>query len=402
MKTRVRKVRLPRGGRLLGPLLGLLFLAYPLGALLASDPAPAQLAFATLGTGLFVGVLLWLLWALEPLGTAAAGAPELRERRAAVALLAAITAALALAFGEEWLALCVHTAVAAGLMLPRREAYRAILGLGILAVALGLASGLGWPEIGRFALPAVLLGLLFVAFAHHVATVAELRAAREEIARLAVVEERLRFARDLHDLLGHSLSLIVLKSELAGRLLEAVPERAASEVREVEGVARRSLREVREAVAGYRRTTLAEELSNARKMLEAAGIGCSVENRAGVLPGGTDAVLAWAVREGVTNVIRHSRAGRCEIRVDRYGGEVRAEVADDGTGPASRRDSASPKGVGLAGMAERAAAGSGAFEAGPRPEGGFRLRVSLPLRDDAASAAELVPQAAGSGKGGAR
>ena len=195
-----------------------------------------------------------------------------------------------------------------------------------------------------------------------------------------MAEERLRFARDLHDLLGHSLSLITLKSELAGRLLPAAPERAASEVHDIEGVARQALREVREAVTGYRQPALAEELESAREMLEAAGIRCRIENGAGTLPGTTDAVLAWAVREGVTNVIRHSGARSCEILVSRDGREIRAEITDDGRGSSPGPDGA---GSGLSGLAERVAARGGESEAGPLAEGGFSLRVSLPLRGDA-------------------
>jgi two-component system sensor histidine kinase DesK len=208
-------------------------------------------------------------------------------------------------------------------------------------------------------------------------TVRELRAAREEIARLAVAEERLRFARDLHDLLCHSLSSIALKSELAGRLLPAAPDRAAVEVHDIEGVARKALREVREAVTGYRQPTLDEELAGAREMLEAAGISCETERNVGVLPNDVDAVLAWAVREGTTNVIRHSHATHCQIRLIQDGEQIHAEITDDGPGAPSEGNET--HGSGLSGLAERVAANYGKFEAGSPPEGGFRLRVSLPL-----------------------
>ena len=169
-------------------------------------------------------------------------------------------------------------------------------------------------------------------------------------------------------------------------------EKAAREVRDIEGVARRALRDVREAVAGYRRPTQRSELAGAQKMLRAAGISCRIETEAGVLPNATDAVLAWAVREAVANVIRHSRATRCEIRITRNGDEVHAEVSDDGTGFPNNQGP--PTGSGLSGLAERVAAGGGDFEAGSQPEGGFRLRVSLPLRD-AADHDEPAPRAGG-------
>jgi two-component system sensor histidine kinase DesK len=183
----------------------------------------------------------------------------------------------------------------------------------------------------------------------------------------------------LHDLLGHSLSLIVLKTELTGKLIASSPDRAADEVRDAESVARRALREVRQAVAGYRQPNLREELLGAEEMLEAATIACRIENSAGLLPKPLESILAWAVREGTTNVIRHSRARSCVIRLERTEQTVSAEIRDDGRGCAPGDLVA---GTGLSGLAERVADFDGAeFEAGPQPEaGGFRLRVRLPLQ----------------------
>lgn len=392
---------LPRGGRLIGPLLGLLFLAYPLSALLTSDPSPTRLIFAVCGATLFVGVFLWLLWSREPFRAATLEASEVRRRRVAVVFLAGMASISTIFFGGEWLTLFVHAGVAAGLMLPGKDIPAAIAGLLVPLVVTGLVTGTGWLTIGRFALPMVALCLLMAALARHIATIAELRTAREEIARLAVAEERLRFARDLHDLLGHSLSLIALKSALAGRLLPPAPEteRAAKEVRDIEVVAREALREVREAVAGYRRPTLDEELAGAREMLEAAGIDCRVENEADALPNTAEAVLAWVVREGATNVLRHSRADRCEIRLTRGSEEVHAEVSDNGRGSSLQE---TVKGSGLSGLAERVATSGGDLEAGSLPTGGFRLRVSLPLPDGTPPAAELAPRVNGTRENGPR
>jgi len=324
----------------------------------------------------------------EPLPSAAE-LNEVRKRRAVIAFLAVLAVALNLILGIEWRVLFFHVNVAAGLMLPTRDAYAAIAGLVVLTLALGITSGMAW-----LVLPTVAIGLWATAFVRQVAVVAELRTAREEITRLAVSEERLRFARDLHDLLGHSLSLIALKSELAGRLLPAAPEKAATEVRDIEGVARQALREVREAVAGYRQPTLDEELRGAREMLEAAGIACRIENKVGVLPNAADAVLAWAVREGATNVIRHSRARNCEILLSRDEEEIHAEITDDGRG--SRENNGEATGSGLSGLAERVAAGGGDLETRSLPGGGFRLRISLPARGDAGHSAEPVSRPGGS------
>jgi two-component system, NarL family, sensor histidine kinase DesK len=242
--------RFPRGGRLLGPLFGLVFLIYPVRAVLTADPTPARASLALVGAALFAGVFLWLMWMQEPLWSASAEPSEVRKRRATIAFLAVLALALNLALGSEWRVLFFHVNVAAGMLLLTRDAYVAIAGLAATTLALGLVTGMAW-----LALPTSAIGLWATAFVRQVAAVAELRSVREELARLAVSEERLRFARDLHDLLDHSLSLITLKSELAGRLLPAAPEKAATEVHDIEGVARQALREVRQAVAGAPRST---------------------------------------------------------------------------------------------------------------------------------------------------
>jgi two-component system, NarL family, sensor histidine kinase DesK len=373
-----RVSRFPRGGRLLGPLLGLVFLIYPIRAVLTSDPTPVRVFLALGGAALFTSVFLWLLWMHEPLPLAEVGPSEVWKRKAAIAFLAVLAVALNLTLGSEWRVLFFHINVAAGIMLLTRDAYVAIAVLAAITLALGITSGMAW-----LVLPTVAIGLWATAFVRQVAAVAELRAAREELARLAVNEERLRFARDLHDLLGHSLSLIALKSELAGRLLPTAPDKAGAEVHDIEGVARQALREVREAVAGYRQPTLAEELAGAVEMLEAAGIACRIENEAGQLPGITDAALAWAVREGTTNVIRHSRAKHCRIVLAREEEEIYAEITDDGQGKSNKETT----GSGLSGLAERVASLAGDVEAGSLPNGGFRLRVSLPAGSDAAQSA---------------
>jgi two-component system sensor histidine kinase DesK len=192
-------------------------------------------------------------------------------------------------------------------------------------------------------------------------------------------------ARDLHDLLGHSLSLITLKSELASRLVEKNSEQAAREVIEIEHVARQALREVREAIAGYRTQTLASELDGARQILEAAGINLRVEHTAGVLPPGIDVALAWTVREGVTNVIRHSRAKECLIHIAGQDGIVRAEVISDGYPQPDRR--VKETGTGISGLAERITAQGGTVDAAPfffENRSGFRLVVELPVQNNLA------------------
>jgi two-component system sensor histidine kinase DesK len=202
---------------------------------------------------------------------------------------------------------------------------------------------------------------------------AELMEAREELARNAVAAERLRFARDLHDLLGHSLSLIALKSELAGRLAERDPARARQEMADVEAAARRALAEVRDAVSGYRQVTLTQALAEARSALSAAGIALRAPVPA-PLPEAVDAVLGWVVREATTNVLRHSRARSVTVDLASTDDGVTLTVTDDGDGGTG------PRGAGLSGLAERVEALGGRLDAGAVDGRGFRLAAVVPTR----------------------
>ncbi|HEX5503844.1 MAG TPA: histidine kinase [Thermomicrobiales bacterium] len=364
---------LPRRLWQLFSLVWLFFLAFPIAGLLQGHARPTALLGGLAGMALFVACYLWLMLS-RPFQGATLAPAALRLRLAVLAVLAATVFALALTQGIEWLWFVSYAGLAAGVALSPRAAVWATAALMLLAAAtgLGIAAGL---DTGRFVVLAAAGGFGMLGVGRLLDTIGELRAAREELARLAVAEERLRFARDLHDLLGHSLTEIALKSELAGRLVSAAPERAAREIGDVERAARAALREVREAVAGYRQPALAEELAGARELLAAAGIQATISQTAGPLPPAADAALAWAVREGVTNVLRHSRARRCAIEVAREENTLSAAITDDGRGapPAG-----GPGGNGLAGLTERAAALGGRVAAGPLAGGGFRLRVELP------------------------
>lgn len=204
-----------------------------------------------------------------------------------------------------------------------------------------------------------------------------LRRADEEIERLATIAERERIARDLHDLLGHTLSLIVLKSELAARLVCADPERAASEVDDIERIGREALNEVRAAVAGYRTRGLGAELDGARAALEAAGVDVDVHADHPDLRPDQESALALALREAVTNVVRHADARHATIDIATVGADVRLQVIDDGRG------SAGLAGSGISGMRERIAALGGRVLV-DRPKGrndphGTVVEVMIPL-----------------------
>lgn len=204
-------------------------------------------------------------------------------------------------------------------------------------------------------------------------TMVQLRMARAEMARLAVSEERLRIARDLHDVLGQRLAAVALLSDLAGRLADTDPERARQQSAEAGRLAREALEEVRATVSGFRDTSLTGELSTAQALLAAAGIGCVLSApEAAEVPAALADVAGWVVREGVTNVVRHSRAGTVRIVV-RSADPVVVEVADDGRGTATAR-----YGNGLTGLRERVTA-LGGVVCTERVDGWYRLRAELPV-----------------------
>jgi len=374
----------------------LAFILLPLVASLGGRHSAAHTALTVAGTSLFVG-----LYAVVVISA--------RRRRmlpgggalviVSLAALYGLAATLTLVDGGGWGFLFTYAVAVAAMALPAAIASGAVVGSTALAAAVTAASGAPSGTVLGYAASTAGVGLLMRRLADLRVRNCELSSARAELARLAVAEERQRFARDLHDLLGHSLSVIALKAELAGRLLPERSDEAAREVAELEQVARAALVEVREAVSGYREPTLASELAGARMALAAAGIAVRVDGEDVPLSSGTEAVLAWAVREGATNVIRHSRARTCRIRIaaDDHGAEL--EIIDDGVGPGSgdeavpptsaasapaapagarRRD---PSGHGLHGLAERARARGGWVEAGEIPGGGYRLAVRLPVSD---------------------
>ncbi|MEW2140547.1 histidine kinase [Streptomyces sp. NPDC005409] len=249
--------------------------------------------------------------------------------------------------------------------------------LAVIAVRLPAVQALGY-GVG------VLLGSLFFGAtcgfsAWLLNTVYELDRSREVQARLAVAEERLRFGRDLHDVMGRNLAVIALKSELAVQLARRERPEAVDQMIEVQRIAQESQREVRDVVRGYREADLAVELEGARGVLSAAGMDCRVDFRAGrQLSAEVQSALGWVVREATTNVLRHGDAHRCLIRLTApQSGSVTLLVENDGA-PGTP---AGPPGSGLAGLRERLAALDGTLQAGLVGDGRFRLRVEIPDRE---------------------
>ncbi len=359
-------------------------LAFPIASLLQLHPTLNRLIVAVAGLAVFAIFYVWTM-RQHPIEASAESGRRASLVLFSILLVTLLGLILSVAFDAAFLWLFVGASIIAGRTLALRSAHLVATVLPLLAVGTGVALGGGivgadWLHILPLALLIRALGLNMIGLSLQFATIRDLHLAREELARKAVNEERLRLARDLHDLLGHTLSLIVLKSELTGRLIEKDPARAAHEIRELETVARQALREVRQAVAGYRQPTLQGELDGARQMLTAAGIACSVEEKAMSVSPATDTVLAWIVREGVTNVIRHSKATRCIIRIACDDTDIHIEVINDGS--SRDADVTNESGSGLPGLNERILAQGGRIQAGPfatEDIQGFRLLVEIPL-----------------------
>jgi two-component system, NarL family, sensor histidine kinase DesK len=313
-----------------------------------------------------------------------------------VAMAALAVAACVIYGGLGAVALWIFMGSACGLLVVnRRWAVRAVTGC-IAAYALFSVTGhVSMADFLGDLLPVVFVGFCMIGLRRQIELTAELSRAREEVIHLAASEERLRLARDMHDLTGQSLSMITLKSELAARLLGRLPasaerDRVRDEIDQVAAVSRQTLRDIREAISGYRRPTLAVEIITARTALASAGIAARDDAELTMLSGTFDrdaeAALAWCLREAVTNVVRHSGATNCYISLTRREGAMSLTVRDDGNGHApsgscgtqpSPADSV-PHSSGLRGMSERLSAVGGTLEIRPDLHPGFSLTATVP------------------------
>jgi len=363
----------------------LVCLFFPLVSLVREPPALWHLVLGLFALLFFATSYTWLMWPHPASQGARVRARSWLSFLLFVAL-STLVFVFSLVYGPAWLWLFIGVSAIAGLLLPMRSAFAAIVLFTLLPLFItvgthGGLAGVDWWWLIALMLLVRGLGLDMIGVARMGSAIRELHAARRELARLAVIEERERLSRDLHDLLGQTLSMITLKSELARHLVTEDPDHCTQELSEIERVARQTLREVREAVAGYRQPRLESELEGARQLLSAAGIDAQIESLEEVLPPAFDAALAWTVREGVTNVIRHSRARQCRIHVTKKNGTVVAEVLNDG-GQREQVESMVRPGLGLAGLRERVSALGGRMEAGTVALSGkehFRVRVELPV-----------------------
>jgi two-component system, NarL family, sensor histidine kinase DesK len=326
--------------------------------------------------------------------------PELAK--AGLAAIAVLAALACLVYGSGWTPMWIYVSAASGMVLAaiasRQVAFLGVLFVGACYLFFCWISHYGLGNTLAVLLPVLLIGVAMIGFRLQLTLMHELAQARGTVAKLAANEERLRLARDMHDLTGQSLSMITLKSELAAKRLAKLPSSAErdavlAELGDIGRVSRQTLHDIREAVSGYRRPTLAIEVITARNALEAAGIELDDDPeltlRSGTFDPDTEAVLAWCLREAVTNVIRHSRARHCRIRLLERPGEFSLEVTDDGHGfagpesagpeSAGPQNMDSPTGSGLRGVSERLSAVGGSVSLGPATPGhGFRLVATVP------------------------
>ncbi|MCK2218764.1 histidine kinase [Actinomadura sp. ATCC 31491] len=376
---------------------------WPLWTFAAARPPLWQAAFVAVAIAVFVTCWVRTMWALLP--------PAARPSPWWPAGVAATALALLPVLGPPWAYVGFVFVVSAVVSVLRGAALGAALA-GTVAGSVGALLAYGVPFSQVWWVAAVILAEAMAASAmlRMGGLLARLDAARAEVAQLAVDNERLRFARDLHDTLGHTLTSITISSQLAARLAHADPDRAARQMTDVERAARRALDEVRHAVAGYRAPALSGELRRAADSLALAGIRLEVSPAGGPIPAAAETLLAWTVREAATNVVRHSGAGRCWIDLAVDGDAAVVEVRDDGTGPPGGPGAGGGTGGdggggpgrgagggnggdggggpgcgagggnGLAGLAERLGAAGGRLETGPGPGGsGHLLRARVPM-----------------------
>ena len=374
--------RSPGGIRLFAALIWLGFIVFPLFNAVGKRGPVVRHGVIIGGAALFVAayVSMVMTWRRD------------RHTRLPLPLfgvLLAVAVALTVFDGKSWGFLFTYCAACAAVAAPEG---RGFYGVTLCSALAGVTSAIGGADGGTaisYVASAAGIGMLMLVLSDLRLRNQQLSQARAELADMAVAQERERFARDLHDLLGHSLSVIALKAELAGRLLGGgraedaarVAGAAAREVAEIEQVARTALGEVREAVSGYRQPTLEGELAGARMALSAAGIEAEVVQTRVPLDPPVEAVLAWAVREGATNVIRHSGARHCTLRITASLTDAGVEVIDDGVG-ANGNGGANGRGSGghgIDGLAERASVLHGTISAGALADGGYRLAVSVPV-----------------------
>ncbi|WP_196777553.1 sensor histidine kinase [Lentzea aerocolonigenes] len=371
--------------------------ARPAGPMIATRFAQILLTAVVIGYGLMAMTFAWYGYGkFGPLGitVVAAGIAgtaalalglvsrplvelDLPRRLAVIAGIALCVYVPQLVYGDPFSSVPGFLAGSVALLLPRVAGW-----VGFFAVAIGQgvifdALGFDSVDVAWGIMATINHGLVLYALTRLRSMVAELHEAREELATAAVTQERLRFARDLHDLLGYSLSAITLKSELTHRLVTIDPDRARQELGEVLEISRQALADVRSVALSYRELSFDEETQSARALLSAADIEVTVRiDQCDQLPKDVKITLATVLREGVTNLLRHSKAEHCEILLSSSPSLVTMDIINDGIPTAGRK---SRDGSGIGNLTTRVRALGGDLHAGLTPEHTYRLRAEIPL-----------------------
>src|SRR5579883_2705966 len=302
----------------------LIYLAYPVSAMFDGTRRVGEIVGILSLVAAFSAAYIGLAIRNRTLRYGASRTALDRPRAILLGVMVVIAAVTPILSTNTWIVLWVYIASACGSTLPMGKRNYAFFG-GMAATVLMVAEAIALrTDVGLWSsvlLPSLFSGLGTIGVRRMQYLIGELRQARDEVKHLAANEERLRLARDLHDLAGHSMATVTLKAELARRLVKIDPDAAEKQVADIEQVSRQALADIREAVSGYRRPTLAVETASARTALEAAGIAFDLDPAlaAGARVPGLDpeaeAALAWCLREAVTNVVRHSGATRCSVRL---------------------------------------------------------------------------------------
>ena len=364
--TEVARATGPRRWGVMFAAIWLFYLISPLSA--AWDRGGWRGAVGILATLVFAAIYLATFLRMRWRRTGSPFRPPMRAAQGAAVVLAEIALAVVMCatIGQEGDAAAVYIAVICVMCLHTRWAWLASVTVAVSTYAATLWVP-GWHRDEGILFGTLVATLAIWGISQSINRNIEVLAVREENARLALDDERNRFARDLHDILGHSLTVITVKAELANRLIEVDPERARTELADLERLSRDALADVRRAVEGYRELTLPGELARARTALSAAEIDAELPNTTDDVPSDRRELFAWAVREGITNVIRHSGARHCTVVL----GENEVEVRDDGRGAPT-----AAAGNGITGLRERAAAlGGTVITRSLQP--GFSLKVVI-------------------------
>lgn len=342
----------------------LVALVFPVFYLSGVWQAVAPTSTKVVATVLMVVAMVW--YAIGPAGLVHDGLP-VRTAAGFVAVTAVLFGVQMLVVGPGAASMLIFPSVAGGLLLPRKWALVVALAVAVIIVGTSWSSpdGVSWELAGV----QIAVTLWMMGFAGNIRLTRELFATREQLARTAVAAERERIGRDLHDILGHSLTAIAVKAGLARKLVPVAPERATAELVEIEELARSAVKDVRATAQGVRSVTLAGELAVARAVLDSAGIAADLPSAVDNVRADGRELFGFVIREAVTNVVRHADASACRVEM----GQDWIEIADDGRG----LDEANPTGSGLAGLRSRLAESGGRLTVGRREPRGTVVRAEL-------------------------